>query len=64
MPATVTTPKVRHEEFCPVVDKGQEPRLESFDYIGDDPTTNRSRPTHHVTRCLDCGAATYRPIGA
>lgn len=59
-----TAPLVRHEDFCPVVDKKAEPRMESFPYLGDDPATGRSRATHRVTRCLDCGAAHYQPIGA
>lgn len=57
MPATVTVPsKVRHEEFC----IAPEPRLEVFDAYSDDEKTGRSRPTHTVTRCIDCGAATYK----
>lgn len=54
-----TKATVRHEEFCPVVDKDAKPRMESYPYIGEDPVTGRSRPTHDITRCLDCGAAHY-----
>lgn len=57
-------PKVRHADFCPVVDKRQDARLEEFPYVGDDPVTGRTRPTHIVTRCLDCGEAHYQQIGA
>jgi hypothetical protein len=63
MPVT-TMPAVRHEDFCPVVAKEQDPRMESFPYLGDDPATGRTVPTHMVTRCLDCGAASYKQIGA
>ena len=58
-----TLPKIRHEDFCPVVDKEQKPRLESYAYLGEDPVTGRTRPTHDVQRCLDCGAASYKPRG-
>ena len=56
---------VRHEDFClprPDAEK-QEPRLEEFPYYNDDPATGRSRITHRVTRCMECGAAHYLKIG-
>jgi hypothetical protein len=56
-----TKPEIRHEEFCPSVYDGQKPRVESYPYLGDDPVTGRTRATHTVHRCQDCGAATYIP---
>ncbi len=66
MPAVVTdnAPKVRHEEFCLPRPDADGPRLESYLAYTDDPGTGRSRPTHTVHRCCECGAATYIPIGA
>lgn len=55
---------VRHEEFCPSVAAGESPRMESFAYLGDDAVSGRTRPTHRITRCLECGAAHYEQIGA
>lgn len=62
MPATATkaADKVRHEEFCLPRPGEQEPRMETYPHMGDDPETGRSAPTHDVTRCLECGAATYQ----
>ena len=57
-------PKIRHEDWCPVVDKDAAARLESYPYLGEDPVTGRSRATHEITRCQDCGAASYKLIGA
>ncbi len=57
--STSAKPTVRHEEFCPVVDKGAAPRLESYPYLAEDAVTGRSRPTHQIERCRDCGAAHY-----
>ena len=34
--------------------------MEAYVHYGDDPVSGRSRPTHDVTRCCECGAATYR----
>lgn len=51
--------KVRHEEFCLPRPELDEPRLESYAYLGDDPKTGRSRPIAQVTRCMECGAAHY-----
>lgn len=60
MPTTMTV-KVRHEDFCKPRPGLDEPRIESYVHMGDDPKTGRSAPTHDVTRCLECGAATYQP---
>jgi hypothetical protein len=59
-----TAPKIRHEDFCLPRPDAEEPRVESFRTYGDDPATGRSRPTHMVHRCLECGAANYQQIGA
>ncbi len=66
MPAVATTvvPRIRHEEFCLPRPGLDEPRVEHFTAYGDDPGTGRSRPTHAVHRCLECGAAHYQQIGA
>lgn len=61
---TKPRPAVRHEEFCGAVVAGDEPRMESYQYLADDPATGRGRATHHVTRCIDCGATSYKQIGA
>ncbi len=62
MPATKPMPKVNHEAFCtPQSVRGdgpaEEPRIEQFRAFGDD-GRGRER-TLIVTRCLECGAATY-----
>jgi hypothetical protein len=57
-------PKLRHEEFCLPRPDAEEPRVETFRSFTDDPATGRSRPTHTVHRCLECGAASYQQIGA
>ena len=61
---TKSAPKIRHEEFCLPRPGLTEPRIESYNYFDDDPKSGRSRATHRVTRCLECGAANYQPIGA
>ena len=58
---TAMTVKVRHEDFCLPRPGESEPRVESYVHMGDDPASGRSAPTHDVTRCLECGAATYKP---
>ncbi len=55
------TPEPRHEAFCLPRDGMVEPRLEYYSHLSDDPDTGRSRPTHDVHRCLECGSATYTP---
>ena len=57
-------PKVRHEEFCLPRPGADEPRIENYVAYDDDPKSGRSRATHKVTRCLECGAANYQQIGA
>lgn len=56
--------RVRHEEFCLPRPGADEPRIESFPYYGDDAATGRSRITHRITRCMECGASHYEQIGA
>jgi hypothetical protein len=55
---TKATPKIRHEEFCLPRPGASEPRIESYAYLDD--ASGQSRPTHDVTRCLECGAANYQ----
>jgi len=59
---SITQPEVlvRHETFCLSRPDELKPRIETFAAFGEDPVSGRSRPTHDVTRCLECGAATYR----
>ena len=64
MAAVVDRPKIRHEEFCLPRPDAEAARVESFPYYTDDAATGRSRITHRVTRCLECGAAHYQQIGA
>ncbi len=52
---------LRHEVFCTPRPGVEEPRIETYTHLGDDPKTGRSFPTHDITRCLECGAATYQP---
>lgn len=54
--------EVRHEYFCQPTEGRNQIRLEGFPSYIDDPNTGRSRPTQWVTRCVECGASTYRPI--
>jgi hypothetical protein len=64
MPAisnTLDTKNLRHEEFCLPRPGADKPRVEGFLAYTDDPA-GLSRPAMFVTRCLECGAATYRPI--
>lgn len=64
MAATTTAaPTVRHEEFCLPRPGSDEPRIERYVQLDDDPKTGRSRPTHDVTRCMECGAANYKQRG-
>jgi hypothetical protein len=60
MAVTTAAPQIRHEEFCLPRPGLDAPRIESFVALADDPHTGKSTPTHNVTRCLECGAATYR----
>ncbi len=61
---TLTKPSLRHEDFCPAVVGTGEPRVESFVALRDDERMNRSVPVLNVTRCVECGVASYSPIGA
>ena len=66
MPNTAATvavvTQVRHEEFCLPAKGESERRIEVYPYHADDPRTGRSYQTHTVTRCIDCGATTYKEI--
>lgn len=57
--STKVEPAVRHEQFCLPRKELAEPRIETFVAVTDDPRTGRSRPSHDVTRCMECGAANY-----
>jgi ribosomal protein L32 len=62
--------RLRHEDYCsPLLDvftneRAAEIRVESFPYYSDDPATGKSRITHRITRCIECGATFNREIGA
>lgn len=64
MTAPTKVDPIRHEEFCLPRPGADRPRIESYNALNDDPKTGRSSPTHKVTRCLECGAAHYKQIGA
>lgn len=51
---------VVHEVFCLPRPNQDAPRLEGFISYEDD-VNGRSRPAAYVTRCVECGAATYEP---
>lgn len=56
----VEYPPIRHMEWCgptadPIRGMRTEVRIEQFYYMADDPKGGRSKPTHRVTRCLECG---------
>jgi hypothetical protein len=51
---------IRHEEFCLPRPGAGEPRVEGFIAYEDDAQTGRTRPAAVVTRCLECGAASYK----
>ena len=59
--ATVYLDKVTHEHFCLPRPGEEKPRMEGFIAYTDDEKSGRSRPAMFVTRCLECGAARYRP---
>ena len=68
-PEKTDLPQIRHEVWCrPTADQfgrmRSEVRIEQFDALNDDPRTGRSAPVARVTRCLECGEATYEQIGA
>ena len=63
--AATTTRKlgdVRHEYFCPINRPDTDPpRIEGFPAYADN-AAGQSRPAAFVTRCVECGAASYEPI--
>jgi hypothetical protein len=67
MSTTASTPKidakaVQHEVFCLPRPGKEKVRIEGFVAYEDD-AAGRTRPAAFVTRCLECGAASYRPLG-
>lgn len=64
MPLAPTLPALRHEVFCLPRPDLDEPRIEGFVHYMDDPDSGRSRASHNVRRCVECGVASYQPIGA
>jgi hypothetical protein len=54
--------EVRHEYFCLPQEGADAPRIEGYPYYVDDPATGRSVPAVYVTRCVECGATSQRPI--
>lgn len=64
MPAasTLDTKSLRHETFCLPRPGEKEPRVEGYVAYEDDARTGLSRPSVFVTRCLECGATSQRPI--
>ncbi len=65
MPATApqALPKVVHELFCLPRSAEESVRVEQFVAYRDN-EAGRSVPAVTVTRCMECGASTYQPIGA
>jgi len=62
--STLTAPpNVRHEEFCQPTGGRDSIRIESYLHYEDNPETGRSRSTHKVTSCIECGARHYQKIG-
>jgi hypothetical protein len=57
--ATLNAKALRHEEFCLPRPGEKEPRIEGFLAYEDDAVSGRSRVSAFVTRCLECGAASY-----
>lgn len=51
----VQYPPIRHIEWCQPTGDRTEIRIEQYLYMADDPKGGRSKPTHRVTRCLECG---------
>ncbi len=60
MTATPNKATLTHEHFCLPRPEATEPRIEGFISYSDD-ASGRSVPTSQVTRCQECGAATYQP---
>ncbi len=65
MPTTapLALPKVVHELFCLPRSPQEQARVEQFVAYRDDPS-GWSMPALTVIRCMECGASTYKPIGA
>ena len=63
MPAPVKSKidaaSIRHEEFCLPRPEESEARVEGFIAYEDD-AAGRIRPAAFVSRCLECGAASYK----
>jgi hypothetical protein len=57
--STQTAPKIAHEEFCLKRPEYDEVRIESYVAHGVD-DKGHERPLR-VHRCIECGAARYRP---
>ena len=57
---TINAKSLRHEEFCLPRPDEKEPRIEGFLAYEDDPESGRARASAFVTRCLECGAASYK----
>lgn len=53
------TKNLRHEEFCLPRPGEKEPRVEGFTAYEDDAESGKARASAFVTRCIECGAATY-----
>lgn len=67
MQSVLTPETVRHEVFCrPPLARGDgleaKPRMERFPAYAD--RNGESVPVSSVSRCLECGATDYQPIGA
>ncbi len=60
MPATLNRSMLAHEHFCQPTGDREEIRVEDYISYADD-GDGRSVPAKLVTRCLECGAATYQP---
>ena len=55
--------KIRHEEFCQPTGGRSEVRIESYSFYGDSAKGGRPVATHRITRCIECGEQTVKPIG-
>lgn len=54
-------PEIRHEHWCRPTGERTQIRVEQFIAYRDMPT-GRSDPAMRVTRCLECGEATYTDL--
>ena len=62
-PTKAPAPKIRHEEFCQPTGDRTEVRIESYFFYEDDPRGGRSRATHQIHRCIECGIESIKKIG-